>query len=209
MDMFLFVRSAVIGLSIAAPVGPIGLLCIRRTLAEGMISGLACGMGAAAADAVYGWVAAQGLVSIGQTMEHRMWLRAVGSCFLLYLAYRIARSKPSEASNDIVSAKSTVESFVSTFFLTVTNPMTIFSFLAIFGALGIVGGNFTTDSTALIITAVSGVFAGSLLWWLLLTAVVSKLRRFVGGSSMAKINLASAAIIGAFAIAMLFEAAKK
>ncbi len=219
MDWYLFARSAVIGLSIAAPVGPIGTLCIRKTLAEGVLSGLACGLGAAVADAAYGWIAAQGLVTIAEpVMKHHMWLRIFAFSFLIYLAFNIARSKPQDNKRIIFTAQTAAKTFISTLFLTLTNPMTIFSFLAIFAALGIGieastastgSSNTSSSSFAQTATAVSGVFVGSLLWWLVLTALVSKVRRFVGDSLMVKINYASAAIIVAFAIAVLFEAANK
>lgn len=210
MDLDLFARSALIGLSIAAPVGPIGMLCIRKTLAEGLVSGLACGLGAAAADAAYGFIAAQGLVSVASpVMQYHIWLRILGSCFLLYIAYGTAKSKPQQVTNTIITAQSSLKTFASTFCLTLTNPMTIFSFVAIFAALGVGTASSPQSSIALTVTAVLGVFAGSLLWWLVLTALVSKVRQFVADRLMVAINFASAAIIGAFAVAVLFEAAKK
>src|SRR3712207_6795932 len=122
-------RGLIIGFSIAAPVGPIGVLCIRRTLSDGRSAGLLCGLGAASADAVYGCVAAFGLTSVsGFLVDQQLWLQLVGGVFLLYLGLRTFRGRLDEGEPAVVSRTSyrgLAGTYASTFFLTITNPLTI------------------------------------------------------------------------------------
>jgi len=137
MEINFFLRGMIIGFSIAAPVGPIGVLCIRRTLAEGKASGLISGLGAATADAIYGCVAGFGLTFISNLLIHQqMWLRLVGGAFLCYLGFKTFFSKPSESTVTIKS-NNLLRAYASTLFLTLTNPMTILSFARLFAVLGI------------------------------------------------------------------------
>ncbi|OGO33804.1 MAG: hypothetical protein A2W35_12695 [Chloroflexi bacterium RBG_16_57_11] len=176
--MSLLFRGVIIGLAIATPVGPIGVLCIRRTLAYGRASGFASGLGAATADALYGSIAAFGLtVVIHLLLGQRFTLQLVGGGFLVYLGIRTIFEKPrslgidpdmSSASNQIQARQSVNwhalgRDYGTTFFLTLTNPMTILSFAAIFAGLG------ATTVTGGGILAVTGVFIGSALWWLVLS----------------------------------------
>src|SRR6266566_8617346 len=139
MDQSFFLRGVAIGFSIAAPVGPIGVLCIRRTLAEGRGCGFASGLGAATADAVYGCVAGFGLTSVSNLLvSQQTWLRLIGGLFLCYLGVksffaRQARSAAASKSGALTGA------YASTFLLTLTNPMTILSFAAVFAGLGLGG----------------------------------------------------------------------
>src|SRR5512147_1604480 len=128
MDTSLFFRGLVVGFSIAAPVGPIGVLCIRRTLANGRISGLVTGLGAATADGMYGCVAGFGLTFIsGILIDQQMWLRLFGGLFLCYLGVKTLLSRPAEQEAK-AAGTGLLGSYASTFLLTLTNPMTIISF---------------------------------------------------------------------------------
>ena len=165
MDIAFLLRGLAIGFSIAAPVGPIGVLCIRRTLAEGRVSGLVSGLGAATADAIYGCIAGFGLTFIANILiSQQVWLRLIGGLFLCYLGVKTLLAKP---AHQATSAKGNglVGAYASTFFLTLTNPMTILSFVAIFAGLGLAstGGNYASAGVL-----VFGVFIGSALWWLIL-----------------------------------------
>ncbi len=154
----------VIGFSIAAPVGPIGVLCIRRTLAEGRSVGFLSGLGAASADAVYGCVAAFGMTSVsGFLVDQQLWLRLVGGVFLLYLGLRTFRERPTEreAVTGVASYGGLAGAYASTFFLTLTNPSTILSFAAIFAGLGLAGEGGGYAAAAVL---VASVFSGSALW---------------------------------------------
>jgi threonine/homoserine/homoserine lactone efflux protein len=188
-------RGLVIGFSIAAPVGPIGVLCIRRTLAEGWVRGLVSGLGAAGADAIYGCVAGFGITFVSSFLiEQQLWLRLVGGVFLCFLGVRIFLSTPSE---QVVPAKTMglFSAFASTFFLTLSNPVTILSFAAIFAGLGL---GSTGESYAPAAILVFGVFVGSALWWLVLSGSVSVFRRSFTAAKLRWVNRISGIVIVGF-----------
>jgi len=199
MDVFL--RGLLIGFSIAAPVGPIGVLCIRRTLSEGRLAGFLSGIGAASADMLYGAIAAFGLTAIQELLIGQSdWLRIVGGIFLLYLGVKTFFAKPLEKA--AASARSGLfGAYLTTFFLTITNPLTILSFIAIFAGLqlGETGGNYTSA-----IFMVLGVFLGSAIWWLTLSTGVSLLRNKFTPAWLTWINRLAGAIIFIFGILALF-----
>jgi threonine/homoserine/homoserine lactone efflux protein len=205
MDTFaLFVNSMIIGLSIAAPVGPIGILCIRRTLAEGRFIGFVSGMGAATADATYGLIAALGLTALTSLLTDErltLALRIIGGLFMLYLGYRTLISHPKEkAAADESKRSDWLGAYLSIFGLTLTNPMTILSFLGIFaGISGASASRTPADSFVMVI----GIFAGSALWWLVLSGGVSLFRERVTPTWMLWINRVSGAIIVLFALRIL------
>jgi len=192
---FLF-KGVIIGFSIAAPVGPIGVLCIRRSLAEGGQIGLATGLGAATADAAYGAVAGFGITVIsGFLVGHRLWLGFFGGLFLCYLGFRTFMTKPAEQAAE-VRGGGLLSAYLSTFFLTVTNPMTILSFVAVFAGFGLGASPDYLSAGEL----VAGVFIGSAGWWLLLSSGVALFRSRVSAAWMQGINRLSGAIILAFGL---------
>jgi threonine/homoserine/homoserine lactone efflux protein len=198
MDTFL--RGLLIGFSIAAPVGPIGVLCIRRTLADGRLAGFLSGMGAASADMFYGAVAAFGLTAIRDVLLGQSnWLRLVGGIFLLYLGVKTFLSKPAEQAAESLR-NGLFGAYLSTFFLTITNPVTILSFVAIFAGLRLAetGGNYTTASTMVL-----GVFLGSATWWFTLSFVVGLLRDRFNTTLKIWINRIAGVIIFSFGIIVL------
>jgi len=200
MDLSLFFRGLVIGFSIAAPVGPIGVLCIRRTLADGQISGLVSGLGAATADAFYGCVAGFGLTFISSFLVgQKMWLSLFGGLFLLYLGIKTLLSKPAE-KEATVRQSGLLGSYLSTFLLTLTNPITILSFAAIFAALGL---GSTTGSYAAALILVLGVFLGSGTWWLLLSGGVGLFREKFNTQGLLWVNRISGLVITMFGIIAL------
>src|SRR5262249_42012791 len=137
MDIGLLTRGLIIGFSIAAPVGPIGILVIRRTLSDGRLTGLATGLGAATADALYGCIGAFGLTFItGALLGGKMWMRIAGGIFLCYLGVRPSLAPPAERAAPVTGA-SLLRSYGSTLLLTLTNPSTILSFAAVFAGLGL------------------------------------------------------------------------
>jgi threonine/homoserine/homoserine lactone efflux protein len=200
MDVSLFLRGLVIGFSIAAPVGPIGVLCIRRTIAEGQLYGLVSGLGAATADALYGCVAAFGLTFVsGFLIGHKLWLSLIGGLFLLYLGIKTLLSKPAEEAAK-AEGNGLLGAYASTLVLTLTNPMTILSFVAIFAALGL---GSTTGSYASAMVLVLGVFCGSALWWFLLSGGVGLFRNKFNAQGLLWVNRISGAIITLFGIVAL------
>ncbi|MCL4506881.1 MAG: LysE family translocator [Chloroflexi bacterium] len=162
----LLLRGMLIGLAIAAPVGPIGLLCIQRTLSYGRAYGLVSGLGAASADAAYGSVAAFGLTLVSNLLVGMQTpLRLLGGIYLCYLGIRTFRQ--AEREQVVSSSRGIAGAYLSTFLLTLTNPMTVLSFVAIFAGLGVgvERGNVLSGGVVVL-----GVFAGSAAWWLFLSA---------------------------------------
>lgn len=198
-----WLRSVLIGLSIAAPVGPIGLLCIRRTLSSGRRDGLLTGLGAATADGFYGAVAAFGLSAVSQFLiDQQILLRVVGGLFLLYLGISTFLSKPAKEMAKVKSGRG-FAMYVSTFALTLTNPMTILSFVAIFSGLGMASG---IGGQNFAFTMVLGVFMGSALWWFLLTYTLVKLKTFTQERHLIWINRFSGLVLLSFGIIALYQA---
>ncbi len=196
------IKGLIIGFSIAAPVGPIGVLTIKRTLTEGRSSGFVTGMGAAMADTVYGIVAGFGLTTISSfLLTQEFWIKLTGGLFLLYLGIKSFVTKPaSNAAN--VDSKGLVSNFISTFFLTITNPTTIISFLAIFAGLGL--GTTNTDYTSSL-TLVLGIFLGSALWWFILSSIVSFFQSKITPDKLIWINRLSGLIIISFGVFALYS----
>jgi threonine/homoserine/homoserine lactone efflux protein len=198
MDPSLFLRGLVLGFTIAAAVGPISLLVLRRTLAYGRIYGLASGMGVALADATYGGIAAFGLTAITSVLVGaRAALGILGGAFLVYLAWRTITSRP----KDVAAAEDRpglVGAFLSIFGLTMTNPMTIISFAAIFAGLGVVGGG---GADAALLTL--GVFCGSAAWWVVLTSIVAILRTRLTVEVLIWVNRVSGAVLLIFGVAAI------
>jgi threonine/homoserine/homoserine lactone efflux protein len=189
-----FLQAMLIGLSIAAPVGPIGLLTIQRTLQLGARAGLATGLGAAAADAVYGGIGAFGVSAVIQALTAaRLPLVLGGSAFLLWLAWRIARAPVAEQAAQAPGGADLLRCFAGTFVLTLSNPATILSFIAVFGAMA---AQLQAASPALMI---AGVLLGSALWWLMLSSVVGRLRERFDARWRRRVNLLSAAVLAGFA----------
>ena len=203
MSLEFLARGLLIGFSIAAPVGPIGLLCIRRTLAEGRAVGLLSGLGAATADALYGAVAGFGLTFVADFLaEQRTWLRLVGGLFLLYLGLRTFLAGPAERAA-AARGFGLLGAYASTFALTLTNPTTILSFAAIFAGLGVAGASAGYRSAGLLVL---GVLLGSALWWCLLSGGVGYFRDRVTPRALRWVNRLSGATILAFGVVALLGA---
>jgi threonine/homoserine/homoserine lactone efflux protein len=189
-----------LGLAIAAPVGPIGLLCIRRSLTQGQWIGLATGLGAATADGLYGTVAGFGLTAVSALLvAQAVWLRLIGGLFLCYLGIKAILSKPPEAGTEL-SPQSLWTAYGSTFLLTLTNPATILSFIAIFAGLGIVDAERSWLSSAALVI---GVFLGSALWWLGLSWGVASFKRMLTPAILIWLNRLAGMAIFAFGVVAL------
>jgi threonine/homoserine/homoserine lactone efflux protein len=202
--MSLFVQGLLIGFSIAAPVGPIGVLCIRRTLAEGRLYGLVSGLGAATADAFYGVIAGFGLTFVSSFLiAQQTWLRLFGGLFLIYLGIKTLLASPSAVTIEVEENSGLWSAFASTFLLTLTNPLTILSFAAIFAGLGLSAAERSYQDA---ITLVLGVFLGSAAWWFLLSGGVSLFRSRVTYRSMLWINRIAGLIILGFGLLALLSA---
>jgi threonine/homoserine/homoserine lactone efflux protein len=203
VNLHFLLKGIVVGAAIAAPVGPIGVICIRRTLTEGRRNGFICGLGAATADAAYGCVAGFGLTAISSWLiRGQFWLGLGGGIFLIYLGVRTIWSKTPETA--LIPARAPLTSaFLSTFLLTLANPLTILSFLAVFAGLGL--GNTPGYQAALAL--VVGIFGGSALWWLTLSSLVSILRAQINQHWLRLINFACGVLICAFGVWALMSVA--
>ncbi len=199
------IKGFIIGFSVAAPVGPIGVLTIKRTLSEGRISGFVTGLGAALADTIYGLIAGFGLTAISSfLMSYQFWLQLVGGLFLMVIGIKSFSSQPAnQAAN--VKSNGLAKNFFSTFILTITNPATILSFLAIFAGLGLANTNADSSSS---MTLVLGVFIGSALWWFILSSLVSVFTSKITSERLKWINMGSGVMIVSFGFYALYACVK-
>lgn len=200
METTFFLKGLVIGFLIAAPVGPIGVLCIHRTLTEGKLNGLISGLGAATADTIYGSIAALGLTFISSFLiEQQLWFRIIGAVFLCCFGIRTFLSKATKRPSS-VGGRGLAGNYGSTFFLTLTNPMTILAFAAVFAGFGITGSRHS--SAGLLI---AGVFTGSGIWWLILCSAAGVFREKVRHSNLVWLNRISGTVIILFGLFILLN----
>ncbi len=200
MEIRYLLKGLIVGFVIAVPIGPIGILCARRTLTQGRMAGFVSGMGAATADVFYGFIAAFGLAFISDMLlSYQFWLRLAGGAFLCFLGIRTFIEKPEIKSlfSMLRKKKRHAGMFTSTFFLTLMNPMTIFSLAAVFAGLGLAG---TKGDILSAFILVLGVFLGSVLWWLLLFGVFSVFKRRFNRHEMQWINRIAGMIIMGFGL---------
>jgi threonine/homoserine/homoserine lactone efflux protein len=195
-------RGYVLGFTIAAAVGPISLLVIRRTLTQGRLLGLVSGLGVATADATYGAIAAFGLGALTEALvDARQVLGLAGGVFLLWLAWKTIGAEPTEAATVADRRGGLPGAYVSILGLTLANPVTILSFGALFAGLGVTSG--ATGDAALVVL---GVLLGSTTWWIVLTTAVGMARSRLTTRGIHRINVASGVVIGAFAIVAIVSA---
>ena len=197
MDFALLARGFILGFSIAAVVGPIGVLCLRRALANGFALGFASGLGAATVDASYAAIASFGVSALASVLiGQRTGLRLVGGAILVYLGWRTLRAAPaSRAANASITGLRLAGAYSSTVALTFSNPMTIMSFAAIFAGIG-------SGSLDLVL----GVFVGSAVWWLVLAGIASRLRSYFTPERLRVVNVGSGLLIVGFGVQSLVSA---
>jgi threonine/homoserine/homoserine lactone efflux protein len=185
-------QSFILGLGIAMPVGPIGVLVIRRSLTEGRKYGIASGLGAATADGLYGLIATLGLSLIASLLTGiQFYTRLIGGMFLLYLAWQIYNSKPAEQAANAKSTSSLIGAYISTLLLTFSNPATILFFFGVVSSLKISGHGWAV---------VLGFSLGSALWWVALSTVASSLGSRMNTKALKVVNITSSIVIAGFAI---------
>jgi threonine/homoserine/homoserine lactone efflux protein len=204
VEYTLILKGIIIGFALALPIGPIGILCIRKTAAEGHLSGMVIGFGAATADAVYGFIAAFGLTVISDALVTRqVWFRLIGGAFLCYLGIKTLMAKPAENSQGS-NEKGLLGSYVSTFLLTLTNPLSIIAFIGVFAGFGLRNADLSLGSAA---SLIAGVFLGSSLWFFLLSYGITLFREKINATGLGWVNRISGFLIivfGLIAIASFF-----
>jgi len=185
-------KGLILGFSIAAPLGPIGLMCIKRTLEGGRWHGVLSGLGAASADGLYGSLAAFGLAAFLERYTWvQTWTQVLGGAFIIFLGVKFALSKiqTKEALNG-AQGSGLGKVYITTFLLTMSNPITIFAFLGMFAGAGV-------QSTSGAVWLVAGIFSGSMLWWLVLAQLTHWLGKRMNATVLLWVNrIAGIALVG-------------
>jgi threonine/homoserine/homoserine lactone efflux protein len=192
--LFVFLlEGIVVGIIIAVPVGPVGVMCVRRTIFQGKLAGFVSGLGAATADAIFGLIAAFGLTFISDWLIwYQHWLRVAGGCYLLFIGGTALLTGAEVKPNPERPPETLFRDYLSTFALTLTNPITILAFVGIFAAVGLGGEKATLGRAAILVL---GVWLGSLLWWLALSFGLGLLFRFFEPAHLRWINRVSGVIL--------------
>jgi threonine/homoserine/homoserine lactone efflux protein len=201
-----FLKGLILGFAVAAPVGPIGLLCIQRTLGRGRLHGFVSGLGAAIADMLYGIIAALGLTALTAfLLGLQFWLQLGGGLFLLWLGLNTLRAKPAATTSGPADDAGLRRAYLSILLLTLANPATILSFFAVFAGLGI---SPAAGGAATALHLVAGVFLGSASWWLLLSFFAGLFRGHLTDGRMRIVNViagASILALGVWSLLPLFR----
>jgi threonine/homoserine/homoserine lactone efflux protein len=203
MDVILLVKGILAGITIAAPVGPVGVFCIERALSRGFAAGAIAGVGAAAADTMFGVLAAFGLTFIAEfLLRHEVYMRLIGGGFMLLMGLRILMKKVQERAEAKADVRTAAQDIFTTFVLTITNPITILSFSPAFLAYGAVVPQGDVPRAW---TLIAGVFIGSLLWFTFLSALATLFRKRLTGRALTIINIVSGSLVLLFGLLVLFS----
>jgi threonine/homoserine/homoserine lactone efflux protein len=200
--LFLFLLKGIaVGIVIAVPVGPVGVLCVRRTIFEGRLFGFLSGLGAASADTIFGVVAGFGLTVVSDILlDYQTWLRAAGGLFLVYVGVNALRKHITRCETPERNAENLLSAYLSTFALTITNPVTILAFLGIFAGVGFTGEEATLGRAGML---VAGVLLGSLIWWLGISLGAGLFRKSFGERHLVLLNRISGGILTLSGIGLL------
>jgi threonine/homoserine/homoserine lactone efflux protein len=194
-------RGLAIGFAIAAPIGPVGILCVRRALSHGRLAGISAAMGAAFADCFFGAAVGLGIGSVQETLAAiQTPLRIVGGLFLLVLGVRLCKSAGSLMENGGNNEGTWIKDALSSFAITITNPGTILGVIGVFAALGPVGQTDGFEQSSLLI---GGIFMGSLLWWTTLSSIASAVRGRVSAVGLCRFGWVSGASLVVFGAVVL------
>jgi threonine/homoserine/homoserine lactone efflux protein len=200
--LFVFLLKGIaVGFVIAIPAGPVGVLCVRRTIFEGRLFGFISGLGAASADTIFGIIAGFGLTVVSNVLlDYQVWLRCFGGLFLVIVGIRALRKRVLREAPPEKNAENLAAAYFSTFVLTITNPITILAFLGIFAAVGFTGSEATVARAGML---VAGVLLGSLVWWLGLSLGAGLFRQSIGETHLLWLNRASGTILTLSGVALL------
>lgn len=197
-----FFQGMVVGVSVAAPVGPMALLCISRTLIGGPMTGFVSGLAAATVDLIYASLGMLGLGAVSELLvAQQSWLRLLGATYLIYLAVITFRTAPIQGDAAHAGRQGLLKMFGSTVVINLTNPMTIMPFIAIFAGAGLSTGGDEAGAAAML----SGVFMGAALWWLGLSTFCNAFRKQMRDGQLRAINRVSALALGSFALYAVYS----
>jgi len=201
--MWLIIKGFLLGLLISVPLGPVGALCIQRTVSKGYKSGLMAGLGAVSADLVYALIAGFGVsVIIDWLLKVRRWIQAIGSIFFMFMAYKVFYTNPAiQVRRNRRQKDRPLEDFLTTFLLTFSNPTPVFVLMAAFA------GFILHDEVNYIdiILSIAGVFAGCVGWWFMLVSVVNMFRSKVRLRHLLWVNKITGIVVLIFALVLLLE----
>jgi len=194
----LLLRGVVAGLAISAPVGPVNVLCISRTIARGPRAGLISGLGAATADTIFGAIAGFSIsVVIGLLIRNEFWIRLVGGALLIGIGFHYYFKRPVEPRRE--PSESAHSEYVTAMLLNLTNPTTVLSFLAVLAGLGMRHRR----EWWLTLMVVGGIFLGAMLWWSALALLANRFRESFNLRAMLWMNRIAGLAIGGFGVATM------
>jgi threonine/homoserine/homoserine lactone efflux protein len=197
-EIELLIRGIIVGLMIAVPVGPVNILCIRRTIGAGWRSGVISGLGAAAADMLYGGIAGFSITLVIQFLvREQFWIRLFGGILLVGIGIWYFFKKPAPFNAQMQDRGSAYSDIRSTFLLTLTNPTTVLSFVALLAALGLG----IPRHWWLTVFLVGGIFCGSMAWWIVLSVIVNQFRGRFNDRLLLLMNRFAGLAIGGFGVA--------
>lgn len=201
----MFWKGVLVGFMMAVPLGPMGILCIKRTLSQGKKSGFITGLGIATIDALYGSIATLGIAFVAAfILIHKMAIQSIGIVILLYLGIAVFREKPTSLKIQKSMTKNLMKDYGSAAILTLCNPITILSFIGALAAVGI-ANNLGQDLPLILVL---GIFIGSILWWSILSMALGSVRQTLTKQQMLFINEIAGGIILLFALALLIQVLK-
>ena len=205
MELIYLIEGILIGVAFSAPVGPVNIVCIQEAIRRGFSAGLAAGIGAVCADTLFAAIASYGTTAItGTVLGWAHPLQLVGGALLIAFGWRILRTKP-HVGDGKLSSSSTFSTALAAFGLTVTNPVTVFGFVAVFGSLGSWAPDAGDYLGATVLVA--GVFTGGSLWWVGMATVVAFVRSSLSERTLKRINFGAGAILIAFGATMILRLA--
>lgn len=197
------IKGIIIGLSVSIPLGPIGIICIQRTLAKGKLSGFISGLGAGFADTFYSVLAGLGItIIVDFLIEHHVIFQAIGGIFLLYLGIKTFYKNPIKQFRQPQGKSNLIGDFLSTFLLTISNPLALFLFIGVFAAIGFMDSKFDNFTLAYII---SGVAIGTSAWWFILSTIVNVFRHKIRIRSLNWINKIAGVVIFVFGVVAIIS----
>jgi threonine/homoserine/homoserine lactone efflux protein len=204
MPIAVFLKSILLGLLVSVPVGPVGVLCIQRTMNKGRTAGFITGLGAASADALYAIIAGFGLTFIMNFLdEQHFYLQLIGASIIMVIAVKIFYTNPAvQVRNHRRKKNSPIEDFITVFFLTFSNPAVVFIFVASFA-----GFNLVTDESMYyhVLMVIAGVFGGAMLWWYTLSSVVNRFRKNIRLKNLWWMNKIMGVIVFLFGLAAIVD----